>query len=127
MLPDFGEVHYTNAVQELSFHKFKPDVTAYINGERLFFEVFVTHKVEADKEDFYLEGKYKSVEINLQGYSFESMEALEREILENVSNKRIIYWQEVKEVKSNNSDWFYWLIFGVLAYFGLKQIYSRRN
>jgi hypothetical protein len=97
-------------------------------GQNLFFEVLVTHRVDINKENIYKNGEHKSVEIDLQNYLFTTREDLEKEILKNCNNKRIIFWEKnVVEEKSNDNSWILWLVLGVLAFFGLKSLFQRRK
>lgn len=127
-LPFHGTVLYDNPVKEKYFQTIQPDVTAITSGQNLFFEVLVTHLVDASKEKFYSDGEHKSVEIDLQKYEFTTREDLEKVILTDTNNKRIIFWEKkiVKE-QNNDSSWVFLLIFGVLAFFGLKFLWRGRR
>jgi hypothetical protein len=128
ILPFYKTVFYDNAVKEKYFQTIQPDVTANTSGQNLFFEVLVTHRVDINKENIYKNGEHKSVEIDLQNYLFTTREDLEKEILKNCNNKRIIFWEKnVVEEKSNDNSWILWLVLGVLAFFGLKSLFQRRK
>jgi hypothetical protein len=128
ILPFHGTVFYDNTVKEKYFQTIQPDVTANTSGQNLFFEVLVTHRVDTAKENFYKNGEHKSVEIDLQKHAFTTREDLEKEILTNCDNKRIIFWEKkVVAEKSNDNSWVLWLAFGVLAFLGLKSSFQRRR
>ena len=93
-LLDYGTIFYENPELEKPFQTFQADVTAKTNGQNLFFEVLVTHPVDSTKEKIYMEGEHKSIEIDLRKYTFTTREDLEKEILTNCNNKRIIFWEE---------------------------------
>jgi len=99
-LPRYGEIVYENPIPEKYFKNIKPDITATINGHNLFFEILVTHPVDSDKENFFMQNECKSVEIDLKNFNFLSFENLKKEILDNIENKRVIYWE--KEERKDN-------------------------
>jgi hypothetical protein len=101
-LPDYGVVNYSEAKMEKGFQGIIPDVSAIVENQDIFFEVFVTHKVENEKEKFYKNGQHKSVEVDLSNFQYSTMEALEKEVLQNNENKRIIFW-ELRETKTDES------------------------
>ena len=37
----------------------------FLDNEQIFFEVYVTHEIEIKKEKMFIDGKHKSVEIDL--------------------------------------------------------------
>ncbi len=127
-LPIHGTVSYDNCVKEKYFQTIQPDVTANSNGQNLFFEVFVTHKTDKEKENFYIDGEHKSVEIDLHKYAFATRADLEKEILINCDNKRIIFWEKkVVAEKSNYDSWIMILFLGLLALFGLNLLFQKRK
>ncbi len=127
-LPIHGTISYDNVVKEIYFQTIQPDVTANTNGQNLFFEVLVTHRVDTAKEKFYKDGEHKSVEINLQNFNFKTKEDLAIEILTKCNNKRLIFWEKKVVVeKSNDNSWIGWLVLGVFAFFGLKSLFQKRR
>jgi len=116
-LPKYGIVSYTNAISEQFFQVIKPDVSASTNGQSLFFEVLVTHATGIIKDDFYKNGDYKSIKINLKDYQFTNKEELENKILNETTNKRIIFWEKEKEMKESSDN--NWIIIIFLAILGL--------
>ncbi len=127
-LPFHGLILYDNAIKEKYFQTIQPDVTASTNGKNLFFEVLVTHRVDLAKEKFYVDGGHKSIEIDLQNFTFTSKEDLTKEILTNCKNKRIIFWEK-KVVVEESSDysWIVWIVFGIIAFFRLKSLSQKRR
>lgn len=116
LLPVYGKVLYENAIKEQFFETVKPDVSAIINGQNIFFEILVTHAVGEVKDGFYITGKYKSVEIDLQNYSFTNRKDLENEILNNTLNKRIIFWEKkIEKEKSADKSLCFYIIAGLSA------------
>lgn len=82
-LPNYGTVIYESPESEKSFLTFKPDITAKINGQDLFFEIFVTHAVDRIKETFFRNGEHKSVEINFTPLVFSSHQQHAQQTLQN--------------------------------------------
>ncbi|MDA3615950.1 competence protein CoiA family protein [Polluticaenibacter yanchengensis] len=120
ILPVYGKVSYTNAIKEQFFETIKPDVSAITNGQNLFFEVLVTHAAGDVKDGFYIAAKHKSVEINLKNYSFTNRENLENEILNNILNKRIIFWEEkVSNENVNKKSLIFYFLTGVSILLGV--------
>ena len=129
-LPFHGTVLYDNAVKEKYFQTIKPDVTANTNGQNIFFEVLVTHPVDTVKENIYKDGEHKSIEIDLKNYSFKNREDLEKEILLNCDNKRLIFWEKKVVAQTNNDNsvlyFVLFLLLGLLT-FGLIKSSNRRS
>lgn len=117
-LPYYGEISYENATEEIYFTKFIPDVTAIVNGEKMFFEVRVTHAVDSRKEDFYKKGKHKSIEIDLKDYHFTSYEHLENRIINEIESKKIIYWEN-PNIEKEGVD-IRIILFGILLFLGFS-------
>ncbi len=123
-LPKYGIVTYNNTVQEKYFQTIIPDVTATTaDGQNIFFEVLVTHPVDKEKEIFYKTG-YKSVEINLNGYVFTTLENLENEILKVLERKQIIFWENEEVKQSNIWNWIIGGIIALLVFLGLRDLFS---
>jgi len=121
-LPKYGTITYNNAVQEKYFQSIILDVTATTNGHSIFFEILVTHPVDMTKELFYGSGGYKSVEINLKGYLFTTLEDLRDEILKRMDRKRIIFWEKENVKQYNVENWIITAMVAFLAYFGIKAL-----
>jgi hypothetical protein len=127
-IPGHDTISYSDAVAEKGFMTKRPDVTATFENEQIFFEILVSHPVDSDKEIMFVDGQHKSIEIDLQKYTFVTREDLEKEILTNCENKRIIFWEKnVVATKNNDYNWFLLLVFGVFAFFGLKSLLQRRR
>lgn len=125
ILPVYGKISYVDAIPEQYFRTIKPDVSAYTNGQSFFFEILVTHATGGLKDDFYITGGYKSVEINLKNYNFINRKELENKILKEISNKRIIFWnnENAIEKKSDKNMVIITLVaIGSLAVFLIKII-----
>ena len=127
-LPFYGVVSYDNSVQEKYFQTIQPDVTATTSGQNFFFEVLVTHPVDQVKENFYKNGEHKSVEIDLKHFNF-TTENLENEVLRNIENKRLIFWEKKVVAQTNNDNsvlYFVLFLLGLLT-FGLIKSSNRRS
>ncbi len=94
IIPKFGRINYSNAVAEKELVSIRPDVSAVYANQIIYFEVAVTHFNEPDKNQFFFDGKHRSVEINLSKTSRDiSPEELKLFIICNTDIKRIIYWE----------------------------------
>jgi hypothetical protein len=92
-----GEIHYTKAVKEKVLEFIKPDVTAEHNGEKILFEIAVTHPMEVGKRDHLREKKLRCIEIDLSKlvkYDPDQKE-LENEVLRNPNNRVDLFWNDV--------------------------------
>ena len=87
-------LNYTDACQEKALETIVPDVSVNCNGIPIHFEIRVTHPVDADKERFYNERQYKSIEINLNDVPYDiTPEKLKALVLDETRNKRKIFWE----------------------------------
>lgn len=69
-----------------------PDVVLYINGRKLYIEIYVTHAVDNIKAKKIQERGISTVEIDLSSYKKEMTEAdLEQELFEEYEHKKWIY------------------------------------
>ncbi len=102
-------VTYVNAVSEKSVDPYRPDVTIDLeNGEKVYIEVFVSNEVKEIKKDYFITNQMKSFEIDLSGISDKNklidIDGLQKEILENYRNRKILYWpKDVNQKENNNS------------------------
>ncbi len=111
---------YSEARQEESFLSIIPDVTILSSGENVYFEIAVTHHVESSKENFYKNGFYKSIEIDLSNISYNiTPNELEHIVLRDTSNKRKIFWSIEQSNKKTNSENFIWVILLAIGTFFL--------
>lgn len=127
-VPAYGTIVYESPHAEEPFGKIIPDVTAKIIDENLFFEIHVTHSVDERKEKFYTDGEHKSIEIDLRNYAFTTKEDLIFQVLNNIGNKRIIFWEK-KEVAAPSPDysWVLWIAVVIFTYFGMKWLFKRTS
>ena len=49
-IPAYGVISYSNPIPEIALEKRRPDVTATFDGKPIYFEIFVSHAIEEDKE-----------------------------------------------------------------------------
>lgn len=91
-----GEIHYTNAVKEKLLEFIKPDVTAEHNGEKILFEIAVTHPMEVGKLAHLQDHKLRCIEIDLSEWikNEPDQEVLEREVLRNPKNRIDLFWND---------------------------------
>lgn len=109
-IPKFGTINYTESIAEKEFISYRPDVTAIYNGQKTFFEIAVTHFNEPNKDDFFIDGQFKSIEINLGEIKNNWTPEIVKEIvLKQTDNKRIIFWEPVPvivyQVQDDNKPW----------------------
>lgn len=99
-IPEQGKINYSEAVEEQQLGAFRPDVTAITNGEPIYFEVVVTHRIDESKWAFYAQGQHKSLEIDIEHLLFEgipSLEEIRQIIIEDIACKQVIFWKKEKE------------------------------
>lgn len=93
-IPKYGKIDYTEAVAEKELISIRPDVTAIYNREEIYFEIAVKHFVEPSKKSVFINGKHKSIEIDLSELPLTaSPTEIENAVLNEVKNKRIIFWE----------------------------------
>lgn len=120
-------LYYSEAQVEVKLETYVPDVSVLSEGEPVYIEIYVCHKVEPEKEKFYKNKKLNSFEIDLSKVSYKTTEKeLEELVLKTPNNKRVIYWEgefqpldieNSKEIKNNHNQWLGWLVvLGVLCY-----------
>ena len=97
ILPKYGQIIYTNPKSEAWVLSKRTDVLVEVDGETVAIEIFVTHALSAEKINLFKTSKHKCIEINAADYSLDSYETLENDILNNASNKNIIYWEDAVE------------------------------
>ncbi len=113
-IPKIGEISYSESVVEHPIGDFVADVGAKHNGDMIFFEVVVTNPMKINKKQFYTDNNYKCLEINLQGLNLNSYEEIKKTVLEDLGNKKVIFWEK----KSNPfNPWPYILGIGALITF----------
>jgi hypothetical protein len=94
-IPRYGIIEYSNPVLEKELVSKRPDVTAIYKGENIYFEIAVKHFVEPAKEEFFIDGEYKSIEIDLSDLPIDaSHQEIENAVLKQLNNKRIIFWEK---------------------------------
>lgn len=94
VIPKYGKINYIEAIAERDLISRRPDVTAIHNEQKIYFEIAVKHFIEPEKKSFFINGQYKSVEIDLSGLPLTSSPAeIENAVLNEIKNKRIIFWE----------------------------------
>lgn len=89
----FGIISFINGIAERELVSKRPDVTALFEEKPIYFEVAVTHFIEPGKRDFFIEGKHRSIEIDLSKISPAALRpVIENAVLNEISNKEIVYW-----------------------------------
>jgi len=117
-VPKIGIIEYSEAIPEKSFQSIRPDVTAKYKGQVLFFEVAVTHFVELSKEQYLATEKHKCIEINLSQISLELMpKEIESEILNELRNKKMLYWESESDIQETNKKFRVHPLLGVILTF----------
>jgi hypothetical protein len=140
-VPGKGLISYTDAIAEQRLEKLRPDISASYEGTPIYFEVFVSNSVNAVKEDFLIEGKHRSIEIDLRDCLELQYSEIKTWILDKIENKRIIFWEDESvinqlddqlktndsvESKSNDYLGFGWLI-ALLVLLGIMNQRSKKN
>lgn len=93
-IPKYGKINYTEAIAEKELISIRPDVTAIYNGQKIYFEIAVKHFIEPEKKSFFINGQYKSVEIDLSNLPLNSSpREIENAVLNEIKNKKIIFWE----------------------------------
>lgn len=89
-----GKLVYNNRIAGKKFKTVYPDISVQaLDGIWVHFEIKVTHG-DSQKEIWYQQGNYRSVEINLEGVIYGiDYEELKPIVLEILYNKRIIHWE----------------------------------
>lgn len=108
----FKILQYSEAKEEVPFKGFVPDIIAVSDEKPIIIEIFVSHRCESQKEEYYRNNLINSLEIDLSNISYHiSVKDLEELILRNSSNKRIIYWDiniplvDHNKKDKKNADW----------------------
>lgn len=91
-----GDVWYTNAFPEKVLMSIRPDVTAEHNGEKIIFEILVSHPIEEKKRVHLEEKKLRCVEIDLSKWiKIEPDDKqLEFAVLLDQSNREDLFWDD---------------------------------
>lgn len=96
-LPEQGAIIYSNPISEKAIDTFRPDVKATYIDEVICFEIIVTNRVSKEKEKYFKDNHYKSIEINLIGCESLSSVEIENLVLKETKNKKIIFWDVYAE------------------------------
>src|SRR5690625_2416115 len=93
-LPSVGVIKYENieADKKPDFLSFSSDFLVKSEGEYLYFKIKVNK--EARNKKAYPENDYNSIEIDLTDYVFTSKNDFRKDLLNKVSHKKIISWQD---------------------------------
>lgn len=105
VLKKYGAINYKNAITEKRIGTYYSDVEAILDdGEAVYFEVFHTHRNTERKDYYYNKSKLKSVEINMDKCPLDNYESIKDFVLNQVQNKRVIFWEEEEKVSSTKQD-----------------------
>jgi hypothetical protein len=97
-IPAHGRIVYTDQIAEKPLGAFRPDITATYKDAPIYFEIIVTNKPSFSKEYFLLSEKHRSIAIDLSKYVGSGIRSeIEQAVLEKLSNKRIIFWEDEPE------------------------------
>lgn len=128
-LPHKIPLLYTEPIAEKPFEDIIPDVSAISDNKPLFIEIFVCHRCDPEKEEFYKTKQINSFEIDLSQISYTITEKeLEELILSKTDNKRYLFWNNqevipVKDVNKNTSNT--WL--GIVVIFLIGLLFFKRK
>ena len=95
VIPTYGTIDYVSPEKGKKFGNFQPDVIADYNGEKIFFELAVTHFMEPAKCKFFNDGRHKCVEIDLSSRYALSEKEIEQKVLRDTFNKTLYGWEAV--------------------------------
>lgn len=99
ILPRYGKIFYDNAITEKQFQNIIPDVSAILpDNQQIFIEIFHTHKSTDSKNNFFINGQYKSVEIDMKFCPIDTISKIEEYVLNKTQNKTIIFWEQEKRL-----------------------------
>lgn len=99
-IPKYGIISYSDPIAEKQYESIRPDVFAKVDKQYIFFEIYVTHAVDAEKEKVFIKKKLNSIEIDLQGAEELKYSEIRRLVLDEVNNKRIIFWNKTEDITS---------------------------
>ena len=105
---DHGKISFTEAVAEKRLEQKRPDITATHDNINIYIEVYVSHAVDSGKEKFFVDKRYRSLEIDLSDCTTSDIDEIKRLVLDEASNKKVFYWQEEKQIveQLKKEDWF---------------------
>lgn len=146
-IPGHDTILYSHAIAEKGLYTKRPDVTARFENEEIFFEIFVFHAVDSEKEKMFIDGQHKSMEIDLSQYVSSTFEEIKLAVLEWTTNKRVIFWEQndVLEVnvepktqiqvvtpktKDESENWLepiLYLVITTLVVLGLRELFPNRR
>jgi hypothetical protein len=92
-----ARIQYSNPVAEINQNEFRPDITAQYGEEKLYFEVVVHNPVNPKKANDYISNEIKTIVIDLSKYEYKTEAELEEYIIENNSNKTVLFWTKAKQ------------------------------
>jgi len=129
-IPNDVLLFYTSPRLESRFETIIPDISVTSDGIDIHFEILVTHPVDIIKEEFYCKGKHKSIEINLKNISYNiNPEELKEIVLNQVHNKRIIFWERKEPVKQENqiNDNLWEWVIGIGVVIGITKLFTKKR
>lgn len=130
---------YSNVRLEYSIENYVADTVITYENTDIYIEVFVSHKCEVAKREFYKKNRLKSIEIDISGVSFDiSPTELKILILDKVETKEIIWWgdsQIVVNVDTIVQPWYNHPVIitickvglFVLGFFILKRLFNNKK
>lgn len=90
-----GELQYSNPRPEEKFLTIRPDIIVLSDTRDVFIEILVTHPIDHETEKLYVNGKHRSIEIDLQDLAYDiTPDELTEILINDVARKRIVYWDE---------------------------------
>lgn len=114
---------YDNSIFEKKYDSFIPDAIISNNSEKYFVEIIVTNEIDWEKEQKLKQTGIKALVIDLSLVERDIKKInLEKEVLANCDNRRIIFEEEleIKTQKSTNeeNEDLFWIIPILLAFVG---------
>jgi len=124
-LPDGSSFHYTQALPEKKWDKYRPDITLINNEKPLYVEVIVSNQISWEKELRFTETLNNCLLIDLSDYNrIFDMEQLKFDVIECQERKSMVRANNNVSIStSNNDDLGFILLMGAIgaAYVGYKE------
>lgn len=127
-IPYKGTITYSDVFPEEQLETKRPDVTATFDGKPIYFEIYVSHAVDKDKEKKFIDGKHKSVEIDLSNHLTSTFDVIRNAVLITIENKRVIYWTDETQSKTpqNYDNWVCAGLIGLIL-LGLHNFFTNKK
>lgn len=94
----YGPIEYSSARSEVDLGFLCPDIAIVSGGKNIFIEIFFRNKKKKKQIELFVSHKLKSFEIDISKVPLDiSPQELEYLLLENLDNRKVLYWDAVEE------------------------------